>query len=206
MHFLQTIIIALMAGSATAFTLPGGLEDGLYRAYYDKEGREVHEPLVNVTTTAPDRRHTARQPEAPSLDPLDKRQADYNIYCGCGYNLDHGDCDAAVSDLSNQFGGYDGSPCVWIQADMSYYSIRGSVVAFGCNPGYLGGIVQVCGQDYGDDLKVITSQCGAYVAGTFSPVLEGISERKTYIDLGYMQYYAGLDFCGNAESSPVSSC
>ena len=208
MHFLQTIIIALMATSATAFTLPGGLEDGLYRAYYDKEGREVHEPVGNVTTTAPTRRHKARRSEASALDSLEKRQlgATYDVYCGCGYGLDHGDCDAAVSDLSNQFGGYDGYPCATILEGMSYYSIRGSVVAFGCNTGTAGDI-GICGNEYGEVLQVVTVQCGAYTAGTFAYLTSyNVPLPEPYINLGYMQYYAGLDFCGNADLSPVSYC
>jgi hypothetical protein len=121
MHLLLPITISLasLASFATAFTLPAGLEDGNYAAYYNATGHEVHVkasdlPNMNVEAFSPPY-HAAR-----SL--LAKRQdAESEIFCGCGFIMDHGDCDNAVSMLKGQFPAF-------VEANVNFYSISSSVV------------------------------------------------------------------------------
>jgi len=128
MHFLNTIIVALLASSAAAYTFPTGQTDGTYVAYYDEEGREVHELRANVNTTVDDSTINTRQ-EAPDFQNLNQRQLNTDtLHCGCGFNMDPGNCDAAVADLSYQLD-HDNGGCGVIQDNTAWYSIRGDVVA-----------------------------------------------------------------------------
>ncbi|KAK8078728.1 hypothetical protein PG994_002535 [Apiospora phragmitis] len=203
MQFLTILpFLSVLAGSATAFTFPQGQIDGNYRAYVDSNATEVH---VNLDTgavyTIP-----AAQRAKPLLEaaaPVDKRQTDAGgggdmphnkWHCGCGFNLNHGDCDAAVADMEHQLG--DGYPGAAIDEHMSYYSIRGSVVAFVC--AYSVGF-GYHGSDFANAAAGITGRCGWYIAGTMTTAIEGGN-------VGYMRYSPGLDFCRNADTAQATHC
>ncbi|KAH7010742.1 hypothetical protein B0J12DRAFT_751346 [Macrophomina phaseolina] len=190
-------IIPLLISTAAAFVFPEGLTDGFYRASIDERGYEIHELL-----SAPDGEHIDARiisQRAPTTDSdtyevsakLQKRI--WTVWCGCGFSLNHGDCDAAVADMKRQV---DGG--VHIQPHQAYYSIRGSVVFFSCNTGD--------GQVFMDVPSVtfiageITKACGYYIAGTFAR--QGYPPEAS----GYMRYSAGLDFCRAAKASPAHSC
>ncbi|EJT72318.1 hypothetical protein GGTG_09184 [Gaeumannomyces tritici R3-111a-1] len=184
---------------ATAFKVPEGQANGVYRAYYNAEGKEVHEPLTAdmLVMSEPEGETTILQ--APTVAPVTPRQAGNpllskrrdNIYCGCGFTLNPGDCDAVVDNLKAQLGGH-----TWISPRMSYYSIMDrSVVAFVCN---LSGrsTLGISANAYADWLGVITDECGRYIAGS-----EGTPGSSA---LGYMRVTG--DFCGDALSSPSHHC
>ncbi|KLU84493.1 hypothetical protein MAPG_03534 [Magnaporthiopsis poae ATCC 64411] len=212
---------ALLISSLTlvaAFKVPEGQANGVYRAYYNAEGQEVHELLTPemLISSPPEGAASVLQRSAPAavapgrfrrltlllvisfycnteLAPSSGgRRTGYDIYCGCGFTLDPGDCDAVVANLKAQFG----SGYTFIQPRMSYYSIMGrSVVAFVCNysgSAYLG----VSAQTYGEWLIVITAECGRYIAGS-----EGTPGSSSQ---GYMR--SGSDFCANALTSPAHHC
>jgi hypothetical protein len=161
---------------------------GVYRAYYDKEGREVHElvaPLEPKDINARDLSDIL----PVSTNPLSKRGQ--RIYCGCGFNMNENDCNIAVNNLENQFGGNG-----IVGPYLSWYAIAGSVVAFFCN--YSGDYYEISSSVYADILAAITDACGQYIAGSYgSPSTDGV---------GYMRYYDGLNFCANALTSSSSSC
>jgi hypothetical protein len=73
MHFLNTIIVALVASGAAAFTLPASLKDSMYSAHYDKEGRKVHERLATANNSALNTQQEAPSLEGRSLGPFSKR-------------------------------------------------------------------------------------------------------------------------------------
>ncbi|KAL8388808.1 hypothetical protein RB595_008946 [Gaeumannomyces hyphopodioides] len=199
MLFPTTLLISSLT-LATAFKVPEGQANGVYRAYYNAEGQEVHEPLTAdmLVTSAPEGPATIMQ--SPAVAPVTPRQAGNpllskrrdNIYCGCGFTLNPGDCDAVVDNLKSQFG----SGYAWIQPRMSYYSIMGrSVVAFVCNLSSRS-TLGVTAQTYGEWLGVITGECGRYIAGS-----EGTPGSSAQ---GYMR--VGSDFCANALGSSSHHC
>jgi len=161
-----------------------GARDGVYRVCLDGRGNEVHESLQ--ARAAPE--------SAPEAAPDMKKRVELGeIFCGCGFNLVPSDCDAAVADLENQLGNG-----VTIDFD-SYYSIRGAVVAFVCSRS---SDFPISGSDYSQYVSDVTSECGRYIAGTYFAVGDGADQA----DIGYMQYYSGLDFCAHAEGSSSHSC
>ncbi|GME37248.1 uncharacterized protein LTHEOB_4493 [Neofusicoccum parvum] len=190
-------IFPLLISAAAAFVLPEGLSDGYYRASIDERGYEIHELLSapgveHMDPTIVAQMAPTTENETYEISAKLHKRAD-NVWCGCGFGLNNADCDAAVADMKNQVSGG-----VHIQAHLSYYSIRGSVVFFACNGGD--------GQLFMDSPTVayiatqITNSCGWYTAGTFAR-LGYLSESS-----GYMRYSAGLDFCGAAKTSPAHSC
>jgi hypothetical protein len=124
---------------------------------------------------------------------MKKRIEKGKIFCRCGCNLVPSDYDAAVTDLEKQLGNG-----VSITSG-SYYSIRGAVVAFVCSRSrdFL-----ISRFDYSQYVSDVTSVCGRYIAGTYLAVCDGADQA----DVGYMQYYSGLDFCAHAEGSSSHSC
>lgn len=69
--------------SVSSFTLPGGLEDGFYRAYIDKYGVEIHEFISPPNTTV------AEKPT--SLEARDQYwgfgPGVLHSWCGCGFYM-----------------------------------------------------------------------------------------------------------------------
>ncbi|KAL8364553.1 hypothetical protein RB595_003709 [Gaeumannomyces hyphopodioides] len=197
-----TALLVTSLTLASAFRVPEGQAAGVYRAYYDAEGKEVHElltPDMLVDTPPEDAEvHSLSGPApAPAVTPryasgnplLSKRRD--NIYCGCGFTLNPGDCDAVVDNLKAQLGDH-----TWISPRMSYYSIMGrSVTAFVCN---LSGTstLGIRASVYAEILGVITGECGRYIAGS-----EGTPGSAAF---GYMR--SGSDFCRDALSSSAHHC
>ena len=197
--------LPLLVSAAAAFVLPAGLSDGVYMAQINDDGLEVHTRLPSPPSSADvalaarsNAIVSARDPSAlashvdTSLNPkLSKRL--WSLWCGCGYTLDRGNCDNAVAAFKGQVAGGKNIP-----AQTAWYSVRGNVIFFSCNAGWgtvwhdVDAITFIAGE--------ITGACGQYIAGTFQR--QGYAEEAT----GYMRYSAGLDFCGNAKSSPAHSC
>jgi hypothetical protein len=146
--------------------------------------------------------------EEPSLA---KRIPDPNTEysCGCGFSLDHGNCDNAVNGLKNYLDQHAdpnfSTGCYDLTLYTATWTYVGNVVAFLCNPGtgvgeptYYG----VCSSDVTNSLAAVTNHCGLYIAGieaasAWLPFPDGSLELYNPYYTGYMQYSAGLDFCGN---------
>ncbi|KXJ97294.1 hypothetical protein Micbo1qcDRAFT_229992 [Microdochium bolleyi] len=190
------------------FKLPANLEDGFYRAYHDESGREVHErvsgpasaqELAAVSAAVSDA--TVPDSEPTGVSSIQGSRSRY--WCGCGLSMNHGDCDAAVEDLKFQSDREYGKP-EWernhlIAPGTSWYSIRGSVVAFSCN--WYWAYMPIPRRDgYTNVFGYITRECGWYVPGTW------VNDDSGSVHVGYMNYRAGLDFCMDATRSNDESC
>jgi hypothetical protein len=106
--------------------------------------------------------------------------------------MNHANCDAAVEDLKTQADVNDGKT---LQEGLSYYSIRGSVVAFVCET-----FIETVPyrEKIAHGLWKVTKHCGEYVPGTYWEI--GIR------NIGYMNWHSGLDFCGHALEPSATSC
>ncbi|KXJ97295.1 hypothetical protein Micbo1qcDRAFT_191815 [Microdochium bolleyi] len=214
---LATVLLgAVAAAPATTepatrpngFKLPGGLKDGFYRAYHDESGREVHElvrePATPKELSASSSTSTpVAEPEPEKLVHLQRRAWKY--WCGCGLSMNHGDCDAAVEDLKHQsdveYAKDYGDRKNLILPGQSFYSIRGSVVAFACNRNWNYAPVprrDSFTQFYGE----ITNRCGWYVPGTWTN--DNLDGGVPHV--GYMNYRANLDFCQDSTQSNRDRC
>ncbi|KAF3922131.1 hypothetical protein AA313_de0206012 [Arthrobotrys entomopaga] len=180
-------VLALAVASTKAIAIPNNLSEGVYQTYTDENGKVITEKLDTRLTTV----GGTSSPSSPL-----KRSPDY-YFCGCGFNMNPGNTDAAVADIKNQLNniGFNGTP-----PGRSVYSIRGDgnqrVVAFLCNRDSANWAV--LGNQFGGYLAEITGRCGRYIAGTYS-------NNNKYV-AGYMRYGDGLDFCGASTTSPAHSC
>jgi hypothetical protein len=186
------IIVLAAASSVTAFTLPANLTAGVYRAYYDENGLEVHEAITEEFFAA--KRAVASAHDMATFESnLAKRAGP--MWCGCGIGMNHGDCDNAVDKLKGQF--HDGT--AYIPGGNSYYSHSDNrgVVAFACNAA--GDQRIASGAMIGKMLESVTRSCGWYVPGTQECDPNGLR-------VGYMNYAEGARFCDAATSSGQSQC
>ncbi|RGP76805.1 hypothetical protein FLONG3_5073 [Fusarium longipes] len=214
MRFAITTISTILVGAASAavakyeagtevqgFKLPEGLTDGFYVAYFDDAGNEVHE-MVNVPISSGAMSGLPLSTSTIGNDEGKLHARAAELYCGCGFKMNTRDCDAAVEDLKVQSDRCyaDKKKCNHlIDRKMSWYSIRGSVVAFACN--WFWEPVAMGRRDYLTDVMArITKNCGLYVPGTYTSSEGGVPYY------GYMNYRAGLDFCMDSDSSNRPRC
>lgn len=235
---MRAVHIIAFATLSAAFTPPPNPVDGTYRSHINDEGHEVHELLTlangaapganTVTSWVTDLNATATH-EAKRRSILAKRTAalsrracdncrdahDYGwadgiiaTWCGCGFDMNHGNCDAAVADLIEQTGHGDGVSC---NLGDSYYSIRGDVVAFACNNWPTSVDTSADKFQWTDwqltnSYATITKLCGWYVAGTNNWDGGWWKIDFNTPNIGYMRWSEGLDFCYDATISPRGSC
>ncbi|KAM0260137.1 hypothetical protein ACHAQJ_002901 [Trichoderma viride] len=115
MYFFKITAALALAALAQAFTIPSDTPDGVYAVSTGEDGATVHTKISNPSKI----KHDPASVAPRALEPRDR-----DVWCGCGFNLDPGNCDAAVADLKTQL------PGAHIYEGTSYYSIRGNVVAF----------------------------------------------------------------------------
>ncbi|KAL7906652.1 hypothetical protein GGI35DRAFT_458572 [Trichoderma velutinum] len=111
--------------------------------------------------------------------------------------MNHGDCDAAVADLKDQV---SRQGTLWLGGGLCWYSIRGGVVAFICNPNDRTNTNGFVADNVGLSTSIITGDCGWYTAGTHA------WGYYNSLLVGYEVYYPGVDFFGTAMSSSLESC
>jgi hypothetical protein len=106
MHVRNLLRVAALTSLTTltsAYTIPPGTNDGFYWVHIDEGGVEIHEMVASLP----------HREAAPDLsDPANillARTQYQTVYCGCGNNIDHGNCDDAVSVLENNIGYGSGS-------------------------------------------------------------------------------------------------
>ncbi|KAK4211856.1 hypothetical protein QBC37DRAFT_484275 [Rhypophila decipiens] len=204
---IMLAIIPLLISAVAAYTLPPNLSDGLYHVQIDADGNEVHE-ILSTTLFPPTTNNniSARAPEPETLDsnttPVSGGRYDVRstimkrqVWCGCGYTLDRGQCDTAVNTIKHQLGFWGAS---FLGA---YSSVSGGVVAFACA---LNGPAFANDPLVTEDLRIITRWCGRYIAGTRN--VGGQPNGFNSVTIGYMRYHAGLDFCGTARNSNSDHC
>ncbi|KZM18905.1 uncharacterized protein EKO05_0010399 [Ascochyta rabiei] len=193
MRFSSIVATLALTASASAWKIPQGTEDGVYKVDTLEDGSTVHTKIVDaadIDRSQPEVQGISLVPDETSS--LQKRGND-QVWCGCGYNMVSGDCDAAVADLKTQL-----RPST-INPGQAYYSIRGKVVAFACNRGNRNWTVFP--QNLGDSLADITNKCGWYIAGA-----KQTGNDDQALLLGYQRWNGNDDFCGGARSSSQNHC
>ena len=98
MRFLNIATAATLLTLAQAFTIPSGTEDGVYAVLTRDDGTDVHTKISDVPEA---KRNPTGVTPYNEVTNLEKRQND-RIWCGCGFNMNSGNCDAAVADLKSQ--------------------------------------------------------------------------------------------------------
>jgi hypothetical protein len=218
---LRTLAIALLAAlPATAFTIPADLEDGVYAAWHDETGAEVHHlisPITLATRTIEEREPQASTTLTPggsggtTLSPGGGSSSGsgsgsgttlgggsssgggytpFILFCNCTQHLPSHNTDVAVANLEAALG-----TNTFIPATVGYFSIASNVVAFACNQNSVP--FSANSDYYAFATAEITHSCGGYVAGNF--LLSGL-------DAGYMGYKTGVNFCVQAEQLGDQSC
>jgi len=123
MKLLTLLLSSILTTVINAAMLAADLPDGVYHAFTDENGVETHARLVNtagghsspMSWTYDPRLAISNSTVSPTSDldsfpePLEKRTCapgysnpSANIYCGCTFNMNPSNCDAAVADLKNQ--------------------------------------------------------------------------------------------------------
>lgn len=173
--FSRIFTIAAIGFTTSGFLIPEDQEDGTYAVEYIN-GRSVHTKIANATVYAPLPEPYTPEPRAGRLV---RREG---VSCGGARNLDHGNTDAANADIDRQCG--DGA---YVGGGLTFYAIRGDVVAFYCNfrtgSSDGGSCTASLRQEYSRD---ITNACGWYNSGWY-----------TYFNNFYSYGYdRGRCFCG----------
>jgi hypothetical protein len=194
----QLLTTALLS---QALRIPSDITaDGVYQVITRDDGSEVHTRVANVTdlgSTAEAQAlalEVAAQTSSLDDDKVLNGRGIGQIWCGCGFDLNPGNCDAAVDDLKGQFGSYG-----VVNSGLSYYAIRSDVVAFVCNRSPSS--FATAGETIARILASITDNCGRYIAGSKDM---GVFDATPVI-AGYMRYN-GQDFCSDSTTSPVDRC
>jgi len=190
-----SLVAAGVPAEHDGFYLPANLSSGLYTAYFDDTGKEIHELISTDLPTG-----------SPAPPPLHTRQqyADNAVpytLCGCGFDLDVGDCNAAVSVLENWAGNG-----VTMSDNTVVYVIDGSVVAFVCSNNGEAGPTELDSESLVSDYSIITSNCGWYIAGTYILMTDAAYWEYLSRTSGYMQYINGMNICAAARYSSATSC
>ena len=97
-------------------------------------------------------------------------------FCGCGYDIPHDDTDAANQDLVNQIASISDQN-LYVNPGACWYLIRGSAVAFVCNPYGFPNYDAFRPGNVGSSDSQITSDCGWYVAETYAGAAMGSEQR-----------------------------
>lgn len=188
-----TFILSL-AIYGSPLTIREKLPNGLYKLYYNEIGEEVYDlitdDITNLTSSLPSR---SKRKNAEKLQDESNARSDHCVFCGCGFNMDRGDTDAANAGLA---GWAASSPR--LDGHMGEFMVSNSAIAFVCN--YGGQAVTIPSNIVGDEARAVTYACGLYVAGTAR--IYGY-ER---LDFGYMNHAPGHDICGDVELSDAQDC
>lgn len=188
-----------LATIGSSYTLPKGAANGVYRAYYNEAGEEVHEligrnPFENETASSSPVFNNAPRSERRGLR-MDKRNVE--TWCGCNYPMNAGDTNIANAGLASQIASHQGN----MNALQAFWTVQNTAVAFVCNRGTnpddrATGVPVSVVEDYAWQ---ITQACGCFIAGT--------ARLFGSVDYGYMNYDSNAPFfCQNAEGSPQHSC
>ncbi|KAF4829562.1 hypothetical protein CGCTS75_v006423 [Colletotrichum tropicale] len=196
MQLIVSLLVTFAAFSA-AFNLPEAASDDVYMAYYNDTGHEVHVKSPDMSLL----KRLAHSDDESTKSAIPRFRASRlqrrgTTWCGCTQKMNPGNCDSAVAGLKSLIDSQDGR-YAHITHGRSLYVIKGDVVAFICNRSR-DADTWINANDYGQGLAQITSACGLYSAGTLQHIAD--------IDVGYMIYGPGVEFCQAARTSPASSC
>jgi hypothetical protein len=202
-----SLTLSLIAG----FHIPANTTNGVYKAYYDKDGKEVHvlltpEILANDTATV----FAANLVALPSMvtSPVVRRTAYRRSFCECNQNLDHSDADAATEMLRDQIQRAGGT--VYVPINQGIYGTLNGVTAFICTPERNSAVTPVNVVDYNYALRWITDHCGRYVPGMYihgDMNGENMNQHAAAEDMGYKNNkYGDTWVCEHAEDPQSENC
>jgi len=93
MCFFTIVATFILAALAHAFVIPEGTTDGVYAVFTDNNGNEVHTKIAKHDPTG--------MTPVNAVHNLGRRQDD-RIWCGCRFNMNSGNRDAALQALKDQ--------------------------------------------------------------------------------------------------------
>lgn len=190
MRLSITVSILLGAAASVAgagFTIPENQIEGTYSVFVHENGTEEHTRLADPSTDISD--HQAIKRNSRILGRQNNPDTTTCAPTSEAAELNHGECDAANSDLDHQC---DIGTAVW--ANQNIYSIRGCTVAYFCNTsGYKMGCSSYA---RGQFSLSITNKCGRYHPGWGRYV--GGAMYEIQYSYGYEDYCSnqGKKFCG----------
>jgi hypothetical protein len=100
MHFFKIAAAFALASLVQGFAIPADTKEGVYAVSKRDDGTELHTRVAEATDYEPNDSALVSDNPADIL----KRGYRNQIWCGCGFNMNPGNCDAAVQDLKNQMG------------------------------------------------------------------------------------------------------
>ena len=98
MHLFKITTAFTLAALAHAFVIPPGTPEGVYAVVTREDGTNVH---TKISDSPEIKRDPTGVTPVNEVNALERRQ-NGRIWCGCGFNMDRGNCDAAVADLKSQ--------------------------------------------------------------------------------------------------------
>ncbi|KAJ7465394.1 hypothetical protein B0H11DRAFT_2049823 [Mycena galericulata] len=185
---MRFALLSLFVSAAVCFTVPANQPAGVYMVTYNVDGTETHSLLSLTETNGTVPAATARSATPSAKFGASKRQipgGNNAISCG-GYELNHGDTDAAYNALGQQCGG--GAS---VQSGRDFYSIAGCTVAYFCN---YGAYADTCFQYEWVNViqNAVTPDCGSYWAGWDQFYSSARQNQYGYEDV----CGAGGNYCG----------
>lgn len=101
MRFSNIVATFALAASVSAWKIPQNTEDGIYQVDELEDGTTVYTKLIDAADIDRSMPEAALDTSPVPRSELEKRAND-QIWCGCGFDMNRGDCDAAVADLKRQ--------------------------------------------------------------------------------------------------------
>ena len=130
---LIPILLLGLTATGSAFTFPAGAANGIYRAYYNDAGDEVHELISPDTfedSAVSEREVLHNHSKSRRLTPL--------LWCGCGISMNAYDTNTANGGLQSQ-----AMAGLVLPENAAGYSVHNTVVAFVCTDAFGQGTVEV---------------------------------------------------------------
>jgi len=148
MYFNSLLAFTGYVTLTQAYTIPPNLKNGVYIIKVDSFGEETHELVQGLTNNTGTGLEILDAPKLQTRDP----PLGYNMHCGCGFNMDHDNCDKAVNGMKNYLDA-NGSKAT----SKGVYVVNGAAVAFICNNSAVHNSYSITSGTYADVLVRITN-------------------------------------------------
>lgn len=195
----------------SGFNIPANQTNGAYKAYYDKDGKEVHVLLTPelLQEDAADIFSAQLVAVASVVNVSHLAWHEYRrSYCECNDNLDHSDTDMATDllrDVIERAGG-----TAYVPIGTGIYGTFNGVTAFVCTPQKNTAVTPVTRATFDYALSFITEKCGRYIPGMYvhgDMNGEAQDQRASQEDMGYMNNkYGDVWVCDHAEDPKSERC
>lgn len=107
MLFINIATAFALATVAQAFAIPSNPENGVYVVTTGEDGKEIHTKISDSTTTDIANNQGNKPDDVTTANDLGGLESRGNgrMFCGCGFNMNHGHTDRAVEKLVGQIEG-----------------------------------------------------------------------------------------------------